>query len=50
MLVLAHPAVVDRLLESESAALGALQSAAGRAVRLQVEALYGVDQFDVVAL
>ena len=50
VLVLAHPAVVDRLLESESAALGALQSAAGRAVRLQVEALYGVDQFDVVAL
>jgi ribonuclease G len=50
VLVLAHPAVVDRLLEAESAALGALQSAAGRAVRLQVEALYGVDQFDVVAL
>ena len=50
VLVLAHPAVVDRLLEAESAALGALQSAVGRAVRLQVEALYGVDQFDVVAL
>ena len=50
VLVLAHPAVVDRLLEAESAALGALQSAVGRAVRLQVEALYGVDQFDVVVL
>ncbi len=50
VLVLAHPAVVDRLLEAESAALGALQSAAGRAVRLQVETLYGIDQFDVVAL
>ncbi len=50
VLVLAHPAVVDRLLEAESAALGALQSAGGRAVRLQVETLYGIDQFDVVAL
>ncbi len=50
LLVLAHQAVIDRLLEAESAALGALQHAVGRAVRLQVETLYGVDQFDVVAL
>jgi len=50
LLVLAHQAVVDRLLEAESAALAALQEQIGRTVRLQVEALYGVDQFDVVAL
>ena len=50
MLVLAHQAVVDRLLEAEAPALLALQRDVGRTVRLQVEALYGVDQFDVVAL
>ena len=50
LLVLAHQAVVDRLLEAESAALTGLQHSVGRTVRLQVEALYGVDQFDVVAL
>ncbi|MHB1541534.1 MAG: ribonuclease G [Steroidobacteraceae bacterium] len=50
LLVLAHQTVVDRLLEAESAALAALQGQVGRTVRLQVEALYGVDQFDVVAL
>ncbi len=50
LLVLAHQAVVDRLLDAESTALGVLQRSVGRTVRLQVEALYGVDQFDVVAL
>ncbi len=50
LLVLAHQTVVDRLLEAESATLAALRAQVGRAVRLQVEALYGVDQFDVVAL
>ena len=50
MLVLAHQAVVDRLLEAEAPSLRALQRDVGRTVRLQVEALYGVDQFDVVAL
>lgn len=50
VLVLAHQAVVDCLLEGESAALSTLQRSVGRTVRLQVEALYGVDQFDVVAL
>ena len=50
MLVLAHQAVVDRLLEAEAPSLRTLQRDVGRTVRLQVEALYGVDQFDVVAL
>lgn len=50
LLVLAHQTVVDRLLEAGSAALAMLSGQVGRTVRLQVEALYGVDQFDVVAL
>ena len=49
LLVLAHQSVVDRLLEAGSATLAELQSGIGRPIRLQVEALYGVDQFDVVA-
>ncbi len=50
LLVLAHQAVVDRLLDAESAALAELLQTVGRTVRLQVETLYGIDQFDVVAL
>ena len=50
LLVLAHQSVVDRLLEEAgSAALAELQGGIGRPIRLQVETLYGVDQFDVVA-
>ena len=49
LLVLAHQSVVDRLLEAGSAALAELQGGIGRPIRLQVETLYGVDQFDVVA-
>ena len=48
LLVLAHPSVVDRMLESGSA-LAELGAGVGRSIRLQVETLYGVDQFDVVA-
>ena len=48
LLVLAHQAVVDRLLEAQAATLAELQSAMECPIRLQVEALYGVDQFDVV--
>ncbi len=49
LLVLAHPSVVDRMLEAGSTALTELQDEVGRSIRLQVETLYGVDQFDVVA-
>ncbi len=49
LLVLAHPSVVDRMLEAGAAALAALQVEMERPIRLQVETLYGVDQFDVVA-
>jgi ribonuclease G len=48
LLILAHQDVVDRLLDEESATLGELETQVGRPIRLQVEALYGVDQYDVV--
>jgi ribonuclease G len=48
LLILAHQDVVDRLLDEESATLGELETQVGRPIRLQVEALYGIDQYDVV--
>jgi len=48
LLILAHQDVVGRLLDEESTALAELEAQIGRPIRLQVEALYGVDQFDVV--
>ncbi|HEY1491452.1 MAG TPA: Rne/Rng family ribonuclease, partial [Steroidobacteraceae bacterium] len=48
LLILAHQDVVDRLLDEESATLGELEAQVGRPVRLQVESLYGIDQYDVV--
>ena len=48
LLILAHRDVVERLLDEESAALAELEPQVGRSIRLQAEALYGVDQYDVV--
>ncbi len=48
LLILAHQDVVDRLLDEESATLAELEAQVGRPIRLQVETLYGVDQYDVV--
>lgn len=48
LLILAHQNVVDRLLDEESAVLAELEHQVGRPIRLQVEALYGFDQYDVV--
>jgi ribonuclease G len=48
LLILAHQDVVDRLLDEESATLGELEAHVGRPIRLQVESLYGIDQYDVV--
>jgi ribonuclease G len=48
LLILAHQDVVDHLLEDESATLAELEAQVGRPIRMQVEALYGVDQYDVV--
>jgi ribonuclease G len=50
LLILAHQDVVDRLLDDESATLAELETQIGRPIRLQVEALYGVDQYDVVLI
>jgi ribonuclease G len=48
LLILAHADVVERLLEDEAATLGELKAQVGMPIRLQVEGLYGVDQFDIV--
>jgi ribonuclease, Rne/Rng family len=48
LLILAHQDVVDRLLDEEAPALAELEAQIGRPMRLQVEALYGIDQYDVV--
>ncbi|HEX5459318.1 MAG TPA: ribonuclease G [Steroidobacteraceae bacterium] len=48
LLILAHADVVERLLEDETAMLGELKAQVGIPIRLQVEGLYGVDQFDLV--
>ncbi len=50
LLILAHQDVVDLLLSEESSALAELTTQIGRPIRLQVEALYGVDQYDVVLI
>jgi ribonuclease G len=48
LLVLAHQDVVGRLLEEEAPVLAELEMQLGRPIRLQAEALYGIDQYDVV--
>jgi ribonuclease G len=50
LLILAHRDVVDRLLDEESGSLAELEPQVGRPIRLQTEALYGVDQYDVVLI
>jgi ribonuclease G len=49
-LVLAHQDVIERLLDEESAPLGELEVVTGKPIRLQTEALYGPDQYDVVLM
>ncbi len=50
LMVLAHQDVIERLLDEESAAVGELELATGKPIRLQTEALYAVDQYDVVLM
>ncbi len=50
LMVLAHQDVIERLLDEESAALGELELTTGKPIRLQTEALYSVDQYDVVLM
>jgi len=48
LLVLAHQDVVERLLGEESTVLAELEASVGRPIRLQTEALYDADRYDVV--
>jgi len=50
LMVLAHQDVIERLLDEESAQLAELELLTGKPVRLQTEALYAVDQYDVVVM
>jgi ribonuclease G len=50
LMVLAHQDVIERLLDEESASLGELELLTGKPIQLQTEALYGVDQYDVVLM
>jgi ribonuclease G len=50
LLVLAHQDVIELLLDEESAALGELEVLTAKPIRLQTEALYAVDQYDVVLM
>ncbi len=48
LVVLAHQDVVGWLQDEEAAVLAELETQVGRPIRLQAEALYGIDQYDVV--
>ncbi len=50
LMVLAHQDVIEMLLDEESSALAELEVLTGKPIRLQTEALYAVDQFDVVLM
>jgi ribonuclease G len=50
LMVLAHQDVIERLLDEESSALGELELATAKPIRLQTEALYTVEQYDVVLM
>ncbi len=50
LLVLAHPEVVERLLDEESASLAELGEATGKTIRLQSEASYDDGRYDVVLM
>jgi ribonuclease G len=50
VLVLARPSVIERLLDEDSAGIAELEEVTGKPIRLQSEALYAPDQFDVVLM
>ena len=49
-LVLAHQDVIELLLDEQADSLGELAEQTGKSIRLQTEALYLQDQFDVVLM
>jgi ribonuclease G len=48
--VLAHPEVLEMIVDEESASLAELEEQTGRPILLQAEELYAQDQFDVVPI
>jgi ribonuclease G len=50
ILILAHQNVIELLLDDQSLALADMEEQTGKAIRLQPEALYLQDQFDVVLM
>ena len=50
LMVLAHPEVLDLLLDEESASLAELEASTGKPIRLQAEVGYTQDQYDVVPI
>lgn len=50
LMVLAHQDVIELLLDEESDGLAELEELTGKPIRLQTEALYAQDHFDVVLL
>ena len=50
ILVLAHQEVIDLLLDEEARGLAEIEQQTGKAIRLQPEALYLQDQFDVILI
>jgi ribonuclease G len=48
LIVLAHPEVVERMLDEEALVLADLEQRVGKPIRLQSEALYSVEQYDIV--
>jgi ribonuclease G len=50
LLVLARPAVIERLLDEDSAGIAELEELTGKPIRLQSEGLYAPEQFDVVLM
>lgn len=49
-LVLAHQDAIELLLDEQASSLATLEEQTGKSIRLQPEALYLQDQFDVVLI
>jgi ribonuclease G len=47
-LVLASQSVIDLLLDEESQSLADLENFIGKTIKLQVEPMYGQEQYDVI--
>jgi ribonuclease G len=50
LLILARPEIIERLLDEESSSIAELEELTKTPIRLQSEAMYAPDQFDVVLM